>query len=937
MRDALYARAQAIAHEVLDQTPDARDAHMAALCADDLELRREVQWLISAADDDSLDAIPAEVIAAASAINADLRIDAVAPGRYRLLERIGEGAMGVVWLAEREVGGALQRVALKRLRIGSLSQHARFREEQRILAALNHPNIAHLIDAGDDRDGAPFLAMEYVAGVRIDHWCAARNLSLRERIELFLKVCAALSYAHERLVIHRDLKPANILVDASGEPKLLDFGIARLIDGEAALHTATRLMTPAYASPEQIDGKPLGTATDIWSLGVMLYELLAGARPFEHLDSDHARAMAIVSGAVTPPSQQAPRRTPLDAEPTNTAPLQKLPRIPADIDAIVLKALRREPEQRYVSVRDFADDLNNFLSARPVKARRGQWAYRTQRFARRNRWPLAMASVLLAVILGFTWRTVLAEREARLQAQVAERTTEFLISTFALSDPSQAGRHDFTAREVLDRGRSRIDTELVELPRVRARLLEALGNAYRGINEGSAGASLLEAAAQLNLDPAVNDPLAAARNLRAKALGIMSRNGATNEVEHAAQRAFELVRAHANDDPLALADAYGTLARALDVAGKEAPALSAAQHALRLREHAKANPLSIAQSLYDLCLVSSGAGQHRQARQHCERARVLYLETGATRSNAYRLTLRQLESTLVYSGEYDAGLVIARERIALTAQLFGADSTVLAMEQLSFTDRLAEHGLFDEAAGLLAQGMPVILRRNGADSVQYAQAVFHAGWLAFLRGEFDLAVPQLEEALSIHERVVEGRDLGLLHVLRTTLAQALIESGHANARARELLDTVIAERSAAGAQSVGLVYARLPLAQWHAANGQFEAAQDLLDQVDAVGSSVEMELHARAAATRALIASARDEQSVALHHAQSAYAMILKDRGVENPRTARYALAYAQALRASGNGASALALEHDYQGRLIRAYPPGSAFVQLLSSAPHDR
>lgn len=217
-----------------------------------------MEWLIAAADDTALDAVPPAIAAAAADLTADLRIDATAPGRYRLIRRLGEGGMGVVWLAEREVAGAHQHVALKRLRMGCVAQHARFHEEQRILAALSHPTIALLVDAGEDVNGDPFLALEYVEGERTDRWCDARALELCARTGLFLKVCAAAAHAHERLVIHRDLKPANALVDAAGEPKLLDFGIARLIGAEATATLAARAMTVAYASPEQIEGAPLG-------------------------------------------------------------------------------------------------------------------------------------------------------------------------------------------------------------------------------------------------------------------------------------------------------------------------------------------------------------------------------------------------------------------------------------------------------------------------------------------------------------------------------------------------------------------------------------------------------------------------------------------------------------------------------------------------------
>ena len=921
MHEQSYLRARQIVHAVLDLPAAERTAAIASRCGDDAALLSEVQWLIEAVADEALDAIPEAVSAAANEMAGEWHLAASLPGNYRLLKPIGEGGMGVVWLADRQAGGARQIVALKRLHPGALAHRARLIEEQRILATLTHPNIARLLDAGEGRDGVPFLAMEYVDGERIDHWCFARRLDVRARIGLFIKTCAAVSYAHQQLVIHRDLKPSNILVDASGEPKLLDFGIARLIDAEGTQHTATRAMTPAYASPEQLDGRPLSTATDVWSLGVMLYELLSGVRPSQHFDDAHARALRVWSGGVAevadPVAPVTPRAT--------IAPAHPLP-VPADVDAIVRKALRREPELRYGSVRELAEDLGRFLAARPVLARRGQWSYRARRFTQRNRWAILASLAALTLMTAFTWRTAVAEREARLQAQLAERTTEFLISTFALSDPTQAGRHDYSAREVLDRGHERVDQELAALPQVRARLLEALGKAYRGINEGSSGAPLLEAAAQLNLQPEVDDPLAAARSLRAKSASILASNGSTIAAEEAAQRAFDLVRRHAGDDPLRMAEAHAALATALDSVGKESAALHAAQTALTLRQAGHAGPLQIAQSHVDLCNVLSGSGAHTAALVHCERGLALYENGGAVSSNDYRLALRQLERTLVYSGGYARGLRVARQRLALTARLFGEHSSVLAAERLALTDRLAESGLFDEAKAMLALGMPVILERNGASSSQYAKALFHAGWLNYLQGRYGAALPSMRQAVRIHEQLVDGRDRGMLQVLRTTLAQVLIESGQANAEAYALLEAVIAERSQGDAHPIGLAYARLPLAQWHAARGNAEAAGALLDQVDAVGPAVEREVHARAAATRAAILSAQGDTAGAVTQAKSAYALMLRDRGRRNPRTVRYALAYAQALSVIGDHSGAQALRSEYQPRLLHTYPPDSVF-----------
>ncbi len=927
MSDQLYARAQAIAHEVLEQPANERDSFLDAKCGTTGDLRREVDWLIRAARDTSLDEVPACVTEVAADYLSELQVSPTATGSYHLIRRLGEGGMGVVWLAERRVGDAVQRVALKRVR-GTV-QASRFGAEQRILATLSHPNIARLVDAGIDRDGASYLAMDYVEGMPIDRYCETRYLDLRALIRLFVKVCAAVTYAHERLIIHRDLKPSNILVEHTGEPKLLDFGIARFVDATATASESTWFMTPAYASPEQIEGAPLGTATDIWSLGIVLYELLTGVHPFKHLKTEQARTRAVLVEDVARPSRLLEDRVTRSA----TAPfVARARRIPTDIDAIVLKALRVSPEQRYASVRDLSADLERFLHARPVLARRGRWLYTTQRFVQRNRWPIGAGFILVAMACGFTWRTVQAEREALAQARTAERTADFLVSAFALSDPSQAERNDFSARDVLDRGRDRIDEELADEPRIRARLLEAVGNAYRGINEGNAGAPLFEEAARLNLEPNVNDPVAAARSLVSKAGSILDTFGSTAEAELSARRALELVRRHAPNDGVMLATTYATLARALDASGHEEEAVALARQALALREAAGAPPLEIAHSLVGLCSVVSATGAFSEALAYCERALELYSQADARRSNDYRVALRRFSNALLYSGDRTRAHAMIRERLELTRELFGDDSAVLALDRVYYSEVLGEAGAFVEAEALLEASVPVILRHNGPTSTQYALAVFHKGWLKFLQGKFESAATLLRDALAIHTANVGARDNDRLQVLRTTLAQALIESGHADSEARSLLDAVLAARGPNASGSV-LAYARLPLAKWFVLNGDYDAAERLLDQVEAVGTQVESELHARARSTRAAILLARGDIRASLDERKAAFDITLADHGPDNPRTARYALDYAGALQAVGEEREAAVLVSRYGRVLERGYPPTSAFRRPSTKA----
>ena len=413
-----YVEAKRIAMAAMDVDASARDALIDGHVGGDAELEREVRWMLEAIERTHTATLPFSPAAVAPDLSGQ-QTQATAPRNSRILRLRGEGGMGMVYLAERCDEGFTQQVALKFLHAsaqGSPILHERFSQERRLLARLEHPGIARLLDGGVMDDGQPFLAMEYVEGRRIDEWCDARRLSLNERIGLFLKVCDAVEFAHRNLVIHRDIKPANILVTADGTPKLLDFGIARIIEeGGQVLATATaaHALTLAYASPEQIEQQPLTTGADVYSLGVVLYQLLAGRRPYQHLVTPHLLSNAIVGGQV-----QAPSRSLREA----TADQRRVRRaIPADVDAIVLKALRRQVSQRYASVAEFAKDLRRYLAQRPVMARRGRQWYRLRRFVQRNRWPLAAASMVLAAVLAGLTASLLALAQTRAAQQLAEQ------------------------------------------------------------------------------------------------------------------------------------------------------------------------------------------------------------------------------------------------------------------------------------------------------------------------------------------------------------------------------------------------------------------------------------------------------------------------------------------------------------------------------------
>ena len=407
---------------------------------------------------------------------------------YRLIEPIGQGGMASVWLAD-QLQGVQRRVALKLPHVGVESAAAtarRFEQERDLLAGLEHPHIARLYDAGIDARigvaGQPFLAMELIEGRPITEHCAA--LSLRRRLVVFLQVLDAVSFAHGRLVIHRDLKPSNILVTAQGQVKLLDFGIAGPASSAASPGTEDRAFTADAASPEQLRGEPLGAVSDVYALGVLLYELLAGRRPYhlERQGSAASLAAQLSAAAIAPPSLAAP------------ALRQQLA---GDLDAIVAKAMAQDSAQRYPSAEALANELHRYLDRLPVQARGRRRRYLTGLFIRRHRLGLAAAALAVAALTAGLSVALWQAHEARLQAQRAQAVQRFLVQLFDASRPEQARGRDVSAKQVLDRGALRLNTDLQSQPAVRADLHREIGTIYITLGDNAQARRHLDQALKL--------------------------------------------------------------------------------------------------------------------------------------------------------------------------------------------------------------------------------------------------------------------------------------------------------------------------------------------------------------------------------------------------------------------------------------------------------
>ncbi len=500
--------------ELLDQALErpARDrpAFLDQACSDDDALRLELESLLDTeVDDGGLLAEPAFSVHAEDA-GVGRRI-----GRYQLVRLLDRGGMGSVYLAERE--DFEQRVALKLIRRGLDADEIlvrRFQNERQILARLVHPHIARLLDGGATEDLLPYFVMEYVEGEPIDRYCEARGLPIGERLGIFRKVCSAVQFAHQNLVIHRDLKPGNILITAGGEPKLLDFGIAKLLDQGLAAQTLTTIpgqgpMTPRYASPEQIRLEPVTTASDVYSLGVLLYELLTGLDPY-CVDSGRGDeiARAICEREPDKPSTAVRRRAP-EADAALSRNLRR--RLAGDLDSIVLKAMRKEPRERYASAEQLSEDLRRHLAGLPVGAQTGHFTYRASKFVRRHRLGMAVAAAFLLLILGFSVATTVlwqqAERDRR-AAQTAFKQAErdrravqtafkFLKEMIGSADPDQAKGEKLTAIELLEGGKDKVAEELNDVPELQIDVAGMLGDVFRKLGAYDDSREMMETSLQV--------------------------------------------------------------------------------------------------------------------------------------------------------------------------------------------------------------------------------------------------------------------------------------------------------------------------------------------------------------------------------------------------------------------------------------------------------
>lgn len=726
------SRVKAIVDQALDQAPAERPAFVARACAGDEAVRREVESLLEQEDGEQpwcegpiLSLVPGN--GNPSSLQPQQRI-----GPYRIVRMLGAGGMGEVALATRRDDFEKQ-VALKVVRPGQVSEDLtrRFHNERQILAQLEHPNVARILDGGTTGEGQPFFVMEYVDGRPIDEHCEQQELSVRERLRLFLEVCSALCFAHQNLIVHRDLKPSNILVTEEGVPKLLDFGIAKRLASEPGSELTSltqRPMSLRYASPEQIDGRPITTRTDIYSLGVLLYRLLAGRHPYESTtDLTLELARAIREDEPSPPSA-ATRHPELGR------------RLAGDLDCIVLKAMRKEPEQRYGSVEQLADDVRRYLEGDVVVARKGSWTYHAGKLVRRHKLPLAAAAVVLVLTLGFgviataLWRQAVHDREqAVFQHQRSEDVLDFMKGLFRASGPNQSKGEELTAREILVLGEKRIEEEVDE-PLLQAELLATVGEIYARLGDYDRALAPRERAEYLLRQhyPDGHPALAKAINNLAS---WFYRTGEYDRAEGLYREALAMKLRFPPDEDVDVAKSWSNLATILQRRGdfEEAEQLYLRSLAMR-RELYGPEDETVATALRSLGVLYFNRGDLEQAETPLRQALELRERIYDSEDTRIATALASLGRLRHSQHRYDDAEKLFLRALAIRNGRFDKDHLYVALSQLDLARLYLDAGKLEQGEPLLTQALETLHRRRQADSWEIAEAESVLGGYLAARG-----------------------------------------------------------------------------------------------------------------------------------------------------------------------------------------------------------
>ncbi len=832
--------------EALERPPGERDVFLDAACGGSSSLRAELDSLIAAHAAQERDGEFLETLDRAG--GAALLEHAVADppvtraGPYALLRELGRGGMGVVYLGERAEGGFRQRAAIKLVKRGMDSDAilARFLRERQILAGLDHPNVARLLEGGVTDEGQPWFAMELVEGEPLTGYCDSRRLGLADRLRLFTDACRAVQYAHAHLVIHRDLKPGNMLVNGEGRLKLLDFGVAKLLaEGDAGADGAGGLTragahpgTLGYSAPEQVRGATVTTATDVYGLGMVLYELIAGRRPYpDDIRSDHELARMICETAPPAPSKVTPLRP------------QAARSLWVDLDAVILKALRKEPERRYGSAEALEQEIGRFLAGQPVEARPDSLVYRVSRFVGRHRVTVGvtMAAVvaLVAGLLGTAWQAIVAAREgerARIEARRAERVKGFLVEMFEASNPESSGGHVVTARDLLERGTERIEKELSSEPLVQAELLDTIARSFWSLGDFDRALPVAERALEVaHAASGPEDPLVA-RVLDTLG-GIRYSSGDRVAAEETYRQALAMRERLLPPGSPETAESRSDLGRMLVFRGKLDEAETLLRSALvDLRER-----LGDDHALTALTLIGLAEAAHR--RGDIATAADMHAQALAARRRIHgdlhpdvAWSFMALGLALTGNGDPAAGEVKLREGLVLYRKILGEEHPSVARNLNMLGITLRGKGDLKDAEQTFREALAMERKLRGEEHLRVGKVMSNLAGVLAEEGRIEEAMPLFEKAIAILGRVSTPGDREKADALRQH-AEALIEARRPREALASIEECMELYLIALGPEHPDIARARVTLAHAWSDLGRFVEAEWTLREILELTSS----------------------------------------------------------------------------------------------------
>jgi len=850
-----WTRVKEIFAEALELPPKERRGHLDEACGEDSDLRSQVEELLESHD-----------AAGDFLVNPALPPPSKDPesgwvvGPYRTLRELGRGGMGAVYLGQRADEAFQKQVALKVIKRGMDTDEIlrRFRNERQILANLDHPGIARLLDGGSTEDGRPYFAMEHVDGLPVDRYCKKNRLTTRQRLKLFRQICDAVQFAHQNLIVHRDLKPNNILVTAEGQPKLLDFGIAKLLDPGAVPHTVIstgqrgRLLTPDYASPEQIHGKPVTTASDVYSLGVLLYEILTGSRPY-HLESRSPQEISQAVEKQHPPKPSTVvHRAATVAEPIARGPaapdddLRKLSRqLKGDLDTIVMMAMHKEPGRRYASAEQLSEDLRRHLVGLPVVAREDTPLYLLGKFMRRNKGASVAALLLVCLTVVMTWQRfqIAEERDrARQERSKAEQIRDFLLGVFEIADPGQTRGETITAREILEAGTQRLSSQLLDQPLVRAEFLDTVGGIHYQLGLDQRSIELLREALEARRktlspgDPEIAETLSHLGDA-------LLRQGEVDEAERLYREALETRQAALGQESQEAAESLNDLATVAIVRSHLDEAEAFLARALKIQRsdfdeeeslpaasledplpgrdllddsiasaEALGNEEGLAATFGSLAAVKNAQGEYSAAAKFQQVSLVLQRRSLGESHPDTIASFGNLAALLFKQGEYEAARPIFEQALKLNRRVLGDSHTRVATTTRLLGSLEARTGNLDRAEELLREAVAIDRRSGNVDGV--TDALNSLAVILNLRGNPEAAQGIYRELL-VESRRRHGDEHPEVAQMLHNLGMVLLRSGSIEEAQKNLEEALALRRGALGEihpdvattlQSLGLVH-----------------------------------------------------------------------------------------------------------------------------------